>query len=94
MRLPKLRGGAYLAKNPFVVVQLGDIQKLADAGVTDITLEKLVAAGYVRGTRTKSRVKLLSGGELTSAVTLSVHAASATAKQVLEKAGGTLNLIG
>jgi large subunit ribosomal protein L15 len=94
MRLPKLRGGAYSAKNPFVAVQLGDIQKLADAGIVTITLEQLVAAGYVRGTRTKSRVKLLSGGELTSAVTLSVHAASASAKTIVEKAGGTLNLIG
>lgn len=94
MRLPKLRGGAYSAKNPFVVVQLGDIQKLADAGIVEITLEQLITAGYVRGTRTKSRVKLLSGGELTSAVTLSVHAASTPAKESLEKAGGTLNLIG
>lgn len=91
MRLPKLRGGAYSNKTPFVVVQLGDLQKLADAGVSEITLEKLTEAGYVRGS--KARVKLLSGGELTSVVTLSVHAASATAKSALEKAGGTLNLV-
>lgn len=92
MRLPKLRGGAYSSKNPFIVVQLGDIQKLADAGNSEITLENLIAAGYVRGSR--ARVKLLSGGELTSAVTLSVHATSITAKEALEKAGGTINLVG
>lgn len=91
MRLPKLRGGAYSAKTPFVVVQLGDLQKLADGGTSEITFEKLVEAGYVRGS--KARVKLLSGGELTSPVTLSVHAASITAKAALEKAGGTLTLI-
>ena len=91
MRLPKLRGGAYSAKTPFVVVQLGDLQKLADAGTSEITLEKLIEADYVRGS--KARVKLLSGGELTSAVTVSAHAVSISAKAALEKAGGTITLI-
>ena len=91
MRLPKLRGGAYSAKNPFAVIQLGDLQTLADAGIKDITLQTLSEAGYIRGQ--KPRVKLLSGGELTSAVTLSIHAASNTARASLEKAGGTLTLV-
>jgi large subunit ribosomal protein L15 len=91
MRLPKLRGGAYSAKNPFAVIQLGDLQTLADAGIKDITLQTLSEAGYIRGQ--KPRVKLLSGGELTSAVTLSIHAASITARASLEKAGGTLTLV-
>jgi large subunit ribosomal protein L15 len=67
------------------------VQALADAGNTDITLETLIWAGYVRGQ--KSRIKLLSGGTLTSSVTLSVHAASASAKSVVEKAGGTLTIV-
>lgn len=91
MRLPKLRGGAYSAKTPFAVLQLSDVQQLADAGKKEITIETLIEAGYVRGQA--PRVKLLSGGELTTAVTLSVHAASETAKKSLEKAGGTLNLV-
>jgi large subunit ribosomal protein L15 len=91
MRLPKLRGGAYSAKTPFAVLQLSDIQQLADAGKKEITIDTLIEAGYVRGQ--SPRVKLLSGGELTTAVTLSVHAASETAKKSLEKAGGTLNLV-
>ncbi len=91
MRLPKLRGGAYSAKTPFAVIQLSDLQKLADAGQKDITIETLITAGYVRGQ--KPRVKLLSGGELTSPVTVSLHAASLTAKESLEKAGGTLTLV-
>lgn len=92
MRLPKLRGGAYSTKTPFVVVQLGDLQKLADSGVSEITLEKLVEAGFVRGS--KARVKVLSGGELTKSVTVSAHAVSASARAALEKAGGTINLVG
>lgn len=91
MRLPKLRGGAYSAKTPFAVIQLSDLQKLADAGQKEITIETLIAAGYIRGQ--KPRVKLLSGGEITTPVTVSLHAASATAKESLEKAGGTLTLV-
>lgn len=91
MRLPKLRGGAYSPKNDFAVIQLSDLQKLADAGKNAITVETLLEAGYVRGK--KPRVKLLSGGELTSAVTVTLHAASASAKSSLEKAGGTLTLV-
>ena len=91
MRLPKLRGGAYSAKAPFAVIQLSDLQKLADAGQKEITIETLINAGYIRGQ--KPRVKLLSGGEITSAVTVSLHAASVTAKESLEKAGGTLTLV-
>lgn len=92
MRLPKLRGGAYSTKTPFVVVQLGDLQKLADSGVSEITLEKLVEAGFVRGS--KARVKVLSGGELTKSVTVSAHAVSVSARAALEKVGGTINLVG
>lgn len=89
--MPKLRGGSLKKKSPYSVVQLGDIQLLADVGNTDITLDTLKNAGYIRGNAT--RVKLLSGGELTTSVTLSVHAASQTAKSQVEKSGGTLTLV-
>ncbi len=91
MRLPKLRGGAFAGNTPYTVIQLSDIQKLADAGTKEITIETLIEKGYVRGK--KPRVKLLSGGELKTAVTITLHAASASAKESLEKAGGTLNLV-
>ena len=91
MRLPKLRGGAFTSKTPFVVIHLSDLASLAEKGHTDITIDTLAAAGFVHGK--KPRVKLLSGGELTTRVTLTVHAASQTAKESLEKAGGTLTLV-
>ncbi len=91
MRLPKLRGGAFTTKTPFAVIHLADLEKIAEKGHKEITLEKLAELGYVRGKN--ARVKLLSGGELKKAVTLTVHAASKTAQASLEKAGGTLNLV-
>ena len=91
MRLPKLRGGAFTAKIPFAVIHLSDLEKLAQSGQTTVTPEVLRSAGLVRGKH--DHVKLLSGGELSSAVTLTVHAASSSARTSLEKAGGTLTLL-
>jgi large subunit ribosomal protein L15 len=91
MRLPKLRGGAFSDKSSFAVVHLSDLAKLAEQGHKEITVDTLIKAGYIRGK--KPRVKLLSGGEIKTAVTLTVHAASESAKKSLEKAGGTLTLV-
>jgi large subunit ribosomal protein L15 len=54
-------------------------------------VETLFAAGIIRGKNTL--VKLLSGGEINVSVSLSVHAASESAKKALEKAGGTLTIV-
>jgi large subunit ribosomal protein L15 len=91
MRLPKLRGGSFSSKITFAVIHLSDLAVLAEQGHTEITVQTLLDAGYIRGK--KPRVKLLSGGEITTAVTLSVHAASGAAKKSLENAGGTLTLV-
>lgn len=91
MRLPKLRGGAFNNRTTFSVIHLSDLEALAASGHKDITIEKLLELGYVRGKT--PQVKLLSGGEITKAVTITIHAASKTAQASLEKAGGTLNLV-
>ena len=91
MRLPKLRGGNDSRKTQYAVVHLADLEKLAQSGTTDITLDTLVAAGIVRGRN--PLVKLLSGGEISASVKLSVHAASSSARAALEKAGGSLTIL-
>lgn len=91
MRLPKLRGGSAALKTTFSVVHLSDLEKLATQGVTTITPEVLKESGYVRGRKTL--VKVLSSGTLSHAVTLSVHAMSASAQSAVEKAGGSVTLL-
>lgn len=91
MRLPKLRGGTSTRNKSFNVIHLSDLEKIALGGTTDITLETLVKGGYVRGKN--PLVKLLSGGEITQAVTLSLQAASATALAAVEKAGGSITIL-
>ena len=86
MRLPKLRG----FKNPFrVEYQVVNLDKLSalypDGG--DVTVADLVAKGAVRKGKP---VKVLGEGELTVKVAVAVDAYSASAKDKIEAAGGSV----
>jgi large subunit ribosomal protein L15 len=96
MRVPKLRGATSkdaMPIGPFRTysqpVNVGDLERF-DAGA-DVTPEALKARGLIRTIR--KDVKLLGSGELTRALTVTVHAASATAREKIEAAGGTLVLL-
>ncbi|MGC5615740.1 50S ribosomal protein L15 [Georgenia sp. Z1491] len=86
MRLPKMRG----FKNPFrveyQVVNLDALGEQFPEGGT-VGVEELVAKGLVRKGHP---VKVLGDGELSVALTLSVDKASASARQKIEAAGGTV----
>lgn len=86
MRLPKLRG----FKNPFrVEYQVVNLDKLSslypDGG--DVTVADLVAKGAVRKGQP---VKVLGTGELTVKVSVAVDAYSASAKEKIVAAGGSV----
>ncbi len=89
-RVPKLKG----FNNPFRVeytpLNLHQIADLVEAGVTTITPEVLVKHGYLRK---GDFVKVLARGELSTAVELHVHGASAAATQAVTDAGGSVTLI-
>ena len=89
MRLPKLRG----FKNPFrveyQVVNLDRLGQLFPEGGT-VTVEDLVAKGAVRDGQL---VKVLGTGELTAALQVSAHAFSASARQKIEAAGGSVTTL-
>jgi large subunit ribosomal protein L15 len=94
MRLPK-RGFNNIFAKDYAEVNLGAIQKVIDAGKlpTDGTLDHdaLKAAGLARGG--KDGVRLLAKGELTSKVSFRVAGASKGAREAVEKAGGSIELI-
>src|SRR6266704_2217585 len=70
-------------------VNLRDLDRF-DAG-EEVTPESLKAKGLIRSVR--KDVKLLGVGELTKKLTISVHAASASAREKVEAAGGTLTVL-
>ena len=71
-------------------VNVAALEERFDAGA-DVTLEALVEQGLIRNTRID--VKLLGQGDLTKQLSITVHAASASAREKVEAAGGTLTLL-
>ena len=94
MRLPK-RGFNNIFAKDYAEVNLGAIQKAIDAGKlsTDGTIDQaaLKAAGLVRGG--KDGVRLLAKGEISAKLNFTVAGVSASAREAIEKAGGSVELI-
>ncbi len=96
MRIGKLRGATSkdaMPIGPFrtetVPVNLRDLDRF-DAGA-EVTPESLVEKRLIKNT--KIDVKLLGTGEVTKKLTIRVHKISATAREKIEAAGGTVELL-
>jgi large subunit ribosomal protein L15 len=97
MRMRKLRGPHMKKSMPFEpfrthtqTVNLKDLERRFDAG-TEVTLDALDAHGLTK--RKGIPVKVLAGGELTKKLTVHAHAFSASAREAIEKAGGTVTVV-
>lgn len=92
MRMPK-RGFNNIFANDFSVVNLGRLQKAIDEKRIDakakITEEVLRKAGLAH--KSRDGVRLLAKGDITAKIDIEVAGASATARQAVEKAGGSLS---
>lgn len=86
MRLPKLRGFKNRFKTTYQVVNLAKLNELYPSG-GDVTPSDLVAKGAVRAGQP---VKVLGTGEISVALTISGTAFSASAKEKIEAAGGSI----
>ncbi|MBU6514599.1 MAG: 50S ribosomal protein L15 [Acidobacteria bacterium] len=85
-RIPKLKGFT----NPFRVEYTPvNLDALVALGVTEINPDVLVSRGLARK---KDLVKVLGRGELSTALQVTAHGFSASAKAAIEAAGGTVTL--
>ena len=96
MRLGKLRGATSkdaMPIGPFrtstAPVNVGALDRFDDGD--EVTPESLVEIGLLKNTKTD--VKLLGNGELKKKLTVRVHGISATAREKVEAAGGTVSLV-
>lgn len=90
MRLPK-RGFKNINRVQYVPLNLSRLEDIASKfNITTIDIDALIANGIVRKT---DKVKILGGGEMSKSLTVSAHACSASAKETIEKLGGSLNLV-
>jgi len=86
-RLPK-RGFTPLSRNSFQLVNLGQLDKFKAGDKVDAAA--LYDAGLVRNAT--DPIKLLANGKLSKKLSVTVAAASASAKGKLEAAGGSLTI--
>src|SRR4249919_3006748 len=88
MRLPKLKGFKNPFKVEFQVVNLDRLGELFPEG-GEVTVDGLVAKGAVRDGHP---VKVLGQGDISVKVDVTVQAFSASAKEKIEAAGGTVTV--
>ena len=86
MRLPKLRGFKNRFRTTYQVVNLDKLSALYPSG-GEVTVEDLVAKGAVRKGQP---VKVLGTGEVSVALNVTATKFSATAKEKIEAAGGSI----
>lgn len=89
MRLPKrgFKNRNRVSYAPFNLARLQEISEKYNA--TDITLDMLRRHRLIRK---NDLVKILGDGELNAKLNVEANAASASARQAIEAAGGSLNL--
>jgi large subunit ribosomal protein L15 len=87
-RLPK-RGFTNIFRVERQIVNIRDLERF-DTN-SEITVETLLDRGMINNLNRP--VKLLGVGELTRALKITVHACSKKAKEIVEKAGGEVNLV-
>jgi large subunit ribosomal protein L15 len=87
-RLPK-RGFTNIFAKEWAIVNVRDLERF-DGGET-VDEAALVRTGLVKGRR--DGVKILGQGEISVALTVRVNGASKTAKEKIEAAGGSLEVV-
>lgn len=87
-RLPK-RGFTNINRKEFAVVNLDTLNRFEDG--TEVTPELLIETGVVRNE--KSGIKILAKGNIEKKLTVKAHKFSSAAKEAIETAGGTAEVI-
>jgi large subunit ribosomal protein L15 len=88
-RVPKLKGFTNPNRVEYQVVNVARLGEAFEAGA-EVTPQVLVERRIVRAS---APVKVLGQGDLGHALTVRVHAVSATARTKIEAAGGTVEIL-
>jgi len=89
-RIPKF-GFKNFNRVEYVPINLDRLEKISEKlNTTNITVDKLIQAGIISK---NERVKILANGEIKKSLSVTAHAFSKKAKELIEKAGGTVSLV-
>lgn len=88
-RVPKFGGFTPLNRVEYTVVNVCDLERFGSGAVVDHAT--LAGAGLIR--KERDRVKILGDGELTCSLTVKANAFTKSARQKIEAAGGSVEVI-
>lgn len=88
-RLPKLPGFKNPFKKVYAVVNVAKLSRFTDGSKVDA--EALLEAGLIHG---GEEIKILGAGRLKRRLTVEAHAFSTSARESIEKAGGSVTVLG
>jgi large subunit ribosomal protein L15 len=88
MRVPKLRGFKNRFRKTFVAVNVGRLADYAAEG--KVSPDTLAAKGLIEK---DARIKVLGDGVIGTKLEVHAHSVSATARQKIESAGGSIVII-
>jgi large subunit ribosomal protein L15 len=88
-RLPKLKGFTNPGRVEFAVVNVERLGEVFEAG-SEVNPQSLLDRGMVRKGRP---VKVLGRGDLDRALSVQVHAVSRSAREKIEQAGGSVQIL-
>jgi large subunit ribosomal protein L15 len=89
-RLPKKKHFRMPYRSEWSIVNVGDLSSFAAGAVVDAAA--LVEAGLIK--KELDGVRVLGGGDLSVALTIKAHHVTASARQKIEAAGGSVELLG
>ena len=87
-RLPKLKGFQIINKINYAAVNVG---RLANFGLTDISLESLIEARRIHPS--SQGLRILGNGEVKTALNIKANYVTPSAKEKIEAAGGKHELV-
>ena len=89
-RIPK-RGFKNNNRIEYKVLNLGQLDSLTEKyGFTEVTIDNLYVNGLISKT---DKVKILGSGELKAKLSFKINAISAKAKEAIETAGGSVEIV-
>jgi large subunit ribosomal protein L15 len=88
-RIPKLPGFKNPFKKIYAVVNVSKLSRFADG--SRVNAEALLEAGLIHG---GEEIKILGTGRLKRKLTVEAHAFSSSARETIEKAGGSVTVLG
>ncbi|MEO1620096.1 MAG: 50S ribosomal protein L15 [Cyanobacteria bacterium J06632_3] len=87
-RIPKLKHFTIVNQNVYTVINVKD---LADLPAGEVTIESLMDSGII--TSNDGPLKVLGDGEISTALTVKAAAFTKSAKQKIEAAGGSCEIV-